>query len=508
MTGKIKSLGELEQIVGGLKEQGKRIVHCHGVFDMMHPGHIKSLQAAKREGDVLVVTVTEDKYVDKGPDRPYYTHNIRAETLASLECVDLVAINNVSTAVGLIESLKPDVYVKGSEFKGGNDATGKIQKEIEAIEKVGGRIFYTDEITFSSSKIINAHSDLYPKETREYLKKLSSQHSSKEIIKSLKDLGKLKVLVIGDTIIDEYHYVQPLERPPKETMLAVKYIGEETFAGATLASANHVAGFCKNIDLVTCLGENDWEKQERFIREHLKSNISPTFFYRKDAPTTIKRRYVEKPFLRKLFEVCVVDENQLNNELEENVVNHLNQMLPEYDAVIVSDFGHGFIGNKMIDCLSEKSKFLAVSTQTNESNNGFNMITKYPRADYICIDEPEVRLAMHEKNAPIRSLIEKLISERDYKNVIITQGHKGSLAYSAKEGFSEIPVFSSGSVVDTIGAGDAYFSVTSPYIANGNSMELAGFIGNVAGAIAVNYIGNKESVEPDKVYKFINTLMK
>ena len=508
MGEKIKSLSELKEIVSSLKNDGKKIVHCHGVFDFFHPGHLEHLEEAKKKGDVLIVTVTPDQFVDKGPDRPYFSQDLRAKVLASLECVDYIAINEFPTAENTIHILKPDFYVKGNEFVKQDDPTGKIQREIEALKKVGGSIHYTNGITFSSSKIINLFSDLYPEETQRYLKEFSKKYFSRDIIKKLKDLENLKILVIGDTIIDEYCYVETLDRPPKETMLAVKCLEEEKFAGATLASANHIAGFCKNVHLVTCLGKQNKENYELFIKEHLKKNISQTFFYRDDAPTVVKRRYIDKSFLRKMFEICIVENKSLIEAEEDEIVDYLNKELYKYDVVVVSDFGHGFIGEKMIKVLCEKSKFLAVSTQTNECNMGFNLITKYPKADYVCIDEPELRLAMHDKDKSLRDLVRNLLNQKPYGKILITRGHCGALAYDPKEGFNEAPIFSGKKVVDTIGAGDAVFSVTAPYVSMGNLMETVLFVGNVAGAIAVNYIGNKESVEPDALFKFISTLLK
>ncbi|MCX5750080.1 MAG: adenylyltransferase/cytidyltransferase family protein, partial [Candidatus Saganbacteria bacterium] len=147
MYKKIKTIRELKEIVAKLKKQGKKIVHCHGVFDLVHPGHIRHLASAKKEGDVLIVTVTEDKYVKKGPGRPIFNENLRAETLAAVENVDFVAINRYPTAVEAIKILKPDIYVKGQEYaKKEKDVTGKISEEEEAVKAVGGKIAFTYDI--------------------------------------------------------------------------------------------------------------------------------------------------------------------------------------------------------------------------------------------------------------------------------------------------------------------------------------------------------------------------
>jgi rfaE bifunctional protein nucleotidyltransferase chain/domain len=154
---KILSLDELAKKLSNLKSQGKKIVHCHGCFDMMHPGHIKYFQASKKMGDVLVVTLTPDQFVDKGPDRPVFDQGLRAESVAALECVDYVAVNRWSTAEETLRLLLPDYYVKGQEFEKLQDKTGKIQKEVEVVKEIKAEMRFTHEIVFSSSKLIKDH---------------------------------------------------------------------------------------------------------------------------------------------------------------------------------------------------------------------------------------------------------------------------------------------------------------------------------------------------------------
>ena len=154
---KILEIKNLAKKIKSLKAKGKRVVHCHGCFDLMHPGHIKYFQAAKKMGDVLVVTVTPDVYVDKGTGRPIFDEKLRLESIAALECVDFVAINKWPTAVETLKLLKPSIYVKGQEFENLEDKTGKLQKELEAIKEVGAEIGFTHEIVFSSTKLINEH---------------------------------------------------------------------------------------------------------------------------------------------------------------------------------------------------------------------------------------------------------------------------------------------------------------------------------------------------------------
>ena len=506
LEGKIKSVGDLAVDLDALRAQGKRVVQCHGVFDLLHPGHIRHFEAARAEGDVLVVTVTPDRFVNKGPGRPVFNQRLRAESIAALQSVDYVAIDEWPTAVEAIRRLKPAVYVKGSDYAdAGDDLTGKIVDERQAVEEHGGRIHFTAEITFSSSGLLNVHFDVYPEEAQSFLREFRQRHSADEVIGLLRDLKGLRVLVIGDAIIDEYHYVQSLGKSPKELLVTTRYLREEQFAGGILACANHVAGFCDRVDLVTCLGTRD--SREEFIRSHLKGNVSPTFFYRDDTGTVVKRRYVEQAFLSKMFEVSFLDDTDLPEPVGREVERHVARVASGYDLVLVADYGHGFLGRDLIRLLASEARYLAVNAQTNSANAGYNLVSKYPRADYVCIDEPEVRLAAQDRRTDLEQIMRVLAKDLTCGRISITQGHKGCIAYAEHEGFHHVPVLSR-EIVDRIGAGDAYLSVTAPCAAAGYPADVIGFIGNAVGALAVRIIGNRTPVEPVPLFKFITALLK
>ncbi|MBU1121406.1 MAG: adenylyltransferase/cytidyltransferase family protein [Candidatus Omnitrophica bacterium] len=154
---KIIDIYKLRDRVKELKAAGKKVVLCHGCFDLMHPGHIKYFQAAKKMGDVLVVTISPDQYVDKGQGRPVFNQNLRAESIAALECVDYVSINQWPTAEETLRTLIPDMYVKGQEFQNLEDKTGKLQKEYKVMKDLGIEIGFTQEVVFSSTKLINQY---------------------------------------------------------------------------------------------------------------------------------------------------------------------------------------------------------------------------------------------------------------------------------------------------------------------------------------------------------------
>src|SRR3990167_1547202 len=161
--GKIKGISELGKLVLQMKKEGKKIVHCHGVFDLIHPGHIRHLASAKKNGDILVVTVTADRYVKKGPGRPIFNQNLRTEVLSSLEQIDYVAIIDSESAVPAIRKIKPHFYVKGPDYRHRKKIEAlprKLADEEKAVKAVGGKlIFSVDDIIFSSSRLINQYHD-------------------------------------------------------------------------------------------------------------------------------------------------------------------------------------------------------------------------------------------------------------------------------------------------------------------------------------------------------------
>ena len=227
------------------RAKNKRIVHCHGVFDLLHIGHIRHFEQAKKLGDLLVVTLTPDRYVNKGAGRPAFPQQFRAEVVASLDCVDYVAINPWPTAVETIKLLRPHVFAKGSEFSSLKDTIGHVTIEEEAIRLIGGEIAFTQDITFSSSALINQYLSTFSDEVRDYLAGLVHRYTPDEHPVWLRNARALKVLCLGETIIDEYHYCEVMGKSGKEPVLAMRYLETDSFGGGVLACANHLASFCR-----------------------------------------------------------------------------------------------------------------------------------------------------------------------------------------------------------------------------------------------------------------------
>jgi len=499
-------LEEVAQCVAGAKAQGKRVVHCHGVFDLLHPGHIRHLEAAKREGDLLVVTVTQDEYVNKGPGRPAFSQRLRAESLAALECVDYVAVNRWPTAVETIRLLRPDVYVKGMEYvQRDQDVSGKIIEEEQAILAVGGRVHFTHEITFSSSKLLNDHFSVFSPETEAWLRAFRKRHSAAGILDCLKRADTLKAVVVGEAILDEYVFCDGLGKSTKEPILAFRYGSTETHAGGSLAVANHLAGFCRDVELVCLLGERD--RREEFIRQQLLPNVRLRAVTRHGAPTIHKRRFVDTHTSGRLFELYLIDDTALQSHEEAALLEVLGEVIGEADLVVVADYGHGMLTPSAIDRLCHASRFLTVNTQANAGNHGFNTISRYRRADYVCLAGHEIVLETRMRHGAWRDLILEVTRRIDCPRFTVTQGSRGSLHYESGVGFTEAPALAT-HVTDRVGAGDAVLAVTSLLVAQRAPWDVVGFIGNVVGAEMVAELGNRISVNRFLVTKHVTSLMK
>jgi rfaE bifunctional protein kinase chain/domain len=502
---KILLLDDLVGKVANLKKEGKIVVQSHGIFDLIHPGVITHLNEAKEQGDVLIITVINDKSVQNMPGRPVFPSKMRLENVASLTQADYVCLVNDSPPFHCVELISPDVFAKGKDYlerdrqihgerthSGKNNIFGK------------SRIHETKGFSFSSAQIINSLLDIYPEKTKSYIREFSKKYSFSDIVAKMDSLQDLKVLLIGDGIIDEYYYCESMGKSPKAQLIVNKYVAHEVFAGGAFAIANHVAGICDDVQLVTLLGRED--SREDFILENLKPNVGTKFFYRDDGPSIVKRRYIGQRHKQKIFEINHINDNDISEKLESEVVDYIKSVVHEYDLILVSDFGHGFITDNLIEEIEKFPVKLAVNAQTNGANAGYNLITKYKNTHFICLDAPEARLATQEKHAEIEYVAKKLLNEVNTDCLTITVGAGGSICINREGEINLTPAFAT-KVVDIIGAGDAFFSLSSLCFAKEMPMDLVSFFGNVIGALSVQIVGNKRAVECYEIKEFIHAVL-
>jgi rfaE bifunctional protein kinase chain/domain len=365
---------------------------------------------------------------------------------------------------------------------------------------------FTDDVTFSSSELINRYLNPFNPTVRAFLDAMRENGEHGKILDLIERVQDMRVLIVGDTILDEYRYVLPMSKTPKENLIATLYQSHEVFAGGVVATANHVASICREVSVVSILGaENDGLEH---IRASIKPNVRLDLLARESGPSTLKCRYIDPAHMRKLFEVYYMDDSPIPEALQKRLNEKIADQARDYDAVIVNDFGHGMIMPSTVDTLCKSAKFLAINTQTNSANFGYNMISKYPRADYVCIDGPEARLSVREKYTQMEEIVtERLATLLHCPKIIVTQGQYGCVAHAAGEPTCQVPAFAD-KVVDTVGAGDAFLAITAPMVAAGGAMRHVAFLGNVAGALKVNIVGHRHAIDKASLIKAVTALLK
>ena len=273
---------------------------CHGVFDVLHIGHIKHFEQAKKIVDILVVSVTSDEFVKKGPNRPAFNQNLRMKAISSLEAIDFVVISNEKTAINNLKKIKPNFYIKGKEYKDASlDLTGEIKNEINVLKKNKGKFFFTDGITSSSSMLINKFFRNYSKEQEDFLKKIKRNISFDGIKDLIENYKKTSVLVVGETIIDQYNFTEAVGKSGKEPNLVLRDIKTEEYLGGALAIASNLSQFCKKVYLLTMIGQN--KEFLQLIKKNLPKNVHLSYINKKNSPTIIKKRYLDVVSKNKLF---------------------------------------------------------------------------------------------------------------------------------------------------------------------------------------------------------------
>ncbi|MDC3083007.1 PfkB family carbohydrate kinase [Pelagibacteraceae bacterium] len=507
MKKKIYSLNELSKKLKSNRFYKKKIILCHGVFDLLHIGHIKHFEEAKKLGDILVVTITPDKYVNKGPSRPVFNSNLRAEALASLESVDYLAVNKWQNAIETIKLIKPEIYCKGPDYKNKeDDLTKKIYEEEKAVKSYGGKIHITSAQKFSSGNLINNHLSNLTYEQKKFIAEIRKEFTFNQIVKHVNDLYNKKTLIIGEAIIDEYVFCETLGKSGKEPILSLKKLNSEIYYGGAIAVANHISGFCKKVTLFTMIGQNDKFKND--ILKNNAKNIKVDFFKKTNAPTILKRKYVDNINKNKILGIYEINDELVNSNDQSKIEKQINKYRNKFDHVVVLDYGHGFISEKIANNITKISKSMSLNAQLNAANLGLHTINNYKNIETVVINEMEMRLEMRDRYSSINNLLKKLSSKLNIKNLIVTRGKNGSTLYNKyTDQYIDCPAFAV-KVVDKIGAGDAMISMVSLVLSSKINKKLSLFIGSLAAAQSVESIGNSKEVNKTLMLRTIENLLK
>lgn len=487
-----------EKILNHLKKQKKKIVLCHGVFDLVHIGHVEHFNEAKENGEILIVSVTADKYVNKGPGRPFFSIDKRLKYLLSLKSVDYVIESKSKTAIDIINFIKPDVYFKGPDYKNFNDdLTGNIKKETEAVIKNKGKIVFSNGDTFSSSQILNKINNI---NQLNIIRKIKKKFSKIELEKFFANLSKLKIMIIGESILDEYIYCEALGKAGKEPILTYNKNKTEIYLGGSLATAQNISNFVKKVYLISALGEK--KEKEKLILNQLNSNIIKSFIYKKESPTIIKTKLYDQLNNNKVLGLYEFNDKLLNFDQEKQLLKKIQKFSNKVDAIIISDYGHGLISKSLVSKIKKLKSTFIVNTQINSANLGYHTIGKFYGYQYAIINEVELRHELRDRSSKTEYLIKLLSKKLNISNLIVTAGKKGSyLYYKNSNKLLFCPALAS-KIVDKVGAGDAMLSFFSLAIAaNKKNSDFALFLGSLAAAKNIETHANKSSIKKDELLK-------
>ncbi len=507
MLSKILNKDQLKKKINLIKKNKKKIVLCHGVFDLIHIGHIKHFKKAKEFGDILFVTITSDKFVKKGPGKPLFNERMRAEFLSSLKIVDYIYINNEETSINLINIIKPKFYVKGNDYRmKKNDITRNIYLEENSVKKNGGKIVFTNEDHYSSSKIINSNSDLFNEEQINYFKNTKKYFDSNSLQILLKKIKKLNVLVIGETIIDQYNFCEVLGKSGKDPFLTFQPKKSQDYLGGAAAIANNASVFCKKVDLVSMIGEK--KEYYKFIKKNLKNNVSSFLINKKNSPTIIKKRYLDSINQNKVFGLYSLNQSILDKSEIKKLNNIIRKKIKKSDLVIVSDYGHGFISESTSKLITKYNKKLFLNTQINSANIGYHSLNKFKKINFLIINETELRHELRDKNNSVENLSKILTKNFEIIHLIITRGKKGLVYYDAKQGkFYYCPSFSE-NITDKVGTGDSMLSAMSLFFKVNAPTYLSLLFGSAAAYSVIQSYANSETLDKNKIVKFLEYSLK
>jgi cytidyltransferase-like protein len=495
-TAKIVSFASAPQVFAALRGQGRRLVQSHGIFDLIHPGHVCHLEEARALGDVLVVTLTADKQVRKGPGRPYFNEQLRLRSVAALACVDYVVLVPFPGATEAIACVRPRYYCKGKEYEDPDfDVTGGLREEIQAVTECGGEVRYVGGVKYSSTRLLNQYFDHLSVPVKEFCRGLAAQFTRRDFHAAVESLAALRVLIIGDTIFDRYAYVTVQGLTSKNRIISGRFLGEETQSGGALAAYRHVRQFVPRVRFISLVGTEPWVARQ--LRDQLEPEADCVV--REDGFTTvIKQRFVEPlsegKEMSKLFAVNYIDANPPSAAVQEKVLARIQEEVRQADAVLLLDFGHGLMQPAVRERVQEAAGFLALNCQTNSNNHGFNIIGRqYRRANAFSLDEQELMLSAGHRHLDHAGELERLRQQLGARYAWLTRGAVQTIGLRDGATPCLCPPLET-EVVDTIGAGDAFFSVAALAAARDLPIPLATFLGQLAGAQAVKVVGNARPI--------------
>ena len=480
----------------------KKVILCHGVFDVVHPGHIRHLAYAKTKADILVVSITADKFITKGIYRPHVPQNLRALNLAAFEMVDYVIIDENPNPHKIIKSLKPDYFAKGFEYtaKGLPKAT-MLEKKF--LSSYGGKLLFTPgDVVFSSSKFLNLSLPNLDLEKLLLLLK-NNKLSFEDLKESLNKIKNTQVHVVGDTIVDSYSRTNFIGGQTKTPTFSVLFDKKEDFIGGAAVVALHLKAAGAKVEFTTVLGD---DHLGRYVKKELTlKGIKVNSLSDNNRPTTNKNTFISSGY--RLLKVDTLDNTPISDETVNSIISKIKKSRNK--ILIFSDFRHGiFHSNSLFKLLKSTSK-KTFKVGDSQVASRWGNITEFKNFDLITPNEREARFALADQDSTVGTLAALLKEKSKYKNLILKLGARGVFCASNKnKGRERFSVGSfSDEVLDAVGSGDALLAYSSLVLKVTNSLVLSSIIGSIAAACECEIDGNKP-IKIENVFQKIEAIEK
>ncbi|MEI6300075.1 MAG: PfkB family carbohydrate kinase [Betaproteobacteria bacterium] len=499
---KIKTAEQIRHIIG-IRPRNKKVIMCHGTFDVVHPGHVRHLLYAKTKADVLIASLTADEHTMKGNMRPYVPEDLRAVNLAAMEMVDYVVVDHDPTPIRNLALIKPDFFAKGYEYTAGA-VNPKTQEEIDVLESYGGEIIFTPgDIVYSSSALIELAP---PSIAVEKLITLMDAEgvSFKDLRDAVHKLKGISVHVVGDTIVDSYTHCSMIGGMTKTPTMSVRYEKKVDFTGGAAVVAKHLRAAGADVTFSTVLGKDAFKN---FVLDDLNAcGVHCQPIIDETRPTTNKNAIVAEGY--RLLKVDTLDNRSISDKIVEQLKHQIADVRTE--AVVFSDFRHGMFNRSTIPHLTSAIPTGAFRVADSQVASRWGNILEFEKFDLLTPNEREARFALGDQDSVVRPLALELLKRAKCKTLILKCGDRGIITYRDTSpdfrAFFTIETFAD-KVVDAVGAGDALLSyATLALIATKNDV-IASILGNMAAGIECEHDGNWP-VTPELVLKKIDSIEK
>lgn len=493
MEKKIKGINELTSILG-LFPRDKKVILCHGCFDIVHPGHIRHLSYAKSKADILVASVTADRRITKGIYRPHVPQQIRAESLAALEMVDYVIIDDHDTSFEVITTLKPDYFAKGFEY---SDQHHDVTKdEISIVESYGGEMIFTPgDIVYSSTKLLNTH---LPKLQIEKLVSLMRRFliSFDDLRDAIGKFRNFKVHVIGDVIVDTYTRTNLMGSNAKTPTFSVLYDGHEDYVGGAGIVAQHLAAGGAEVIFTTVIGN---DRLGTYARKKLSETVEVHAIVDETRPTTHKNVIVAGGY--RLLKIDTLDNTPISSRIITEICNDIDSSTA--DCIIFSDFRHGIFSRATIPDLAHSIPDGVFTVADSQVASRWGNITEFKGFNLITPNEKEARFALADQDSNIGTLATSTKNLSTADNIILKLGDRG--VFFLVDGFPYSVDSFAHDVKDAVGAGDALLAYATLTMLASGSLPMACIIGSIAAACECEVDGNIP-ISPDAVIRRLNEI--